>query len=124
MPDLSYQYVKFSTEQGVAVLTPTEPLLRAEAMREALAAVADHDCDRIVLDAGCVRQALGTDRCPTEEPFKPLLDLRRAVRQKGGRLVLCNLSPELCELLRVTWLLRLFELQPDRAAAVAALGPG
>jgi hypothetical protein len=123
MLEQSYQYLRCHTEQGVAVLTPTEPLLRPEAMREALAAVADSGCDRVVLDAGCVQGPVRVSKCPAEEPFKPLLDLRRLVRRQGGRLVLCNLSPEFQEVLRVTWLLRLFELQPDLAAAVAALSP-
>jgi anti-anti-sigma regulatory factor len=56
-----------------------------------------------------------------EDPLRPLLELRRRLRQARVRLVLCGLPPALAELFRATWLLGLFEVQPDVAAALASL---
>jgi anti-anti-sigma factor len=60
--------------------------------------------------------------------FRPLLRLNRTVREKGGRLVLCNLSPEVNEVFAVTRLISndkalpaAFEVQHNVPAAVASL---
>jgi anti-anti-sigma factor len=60
--------------------------------------------------------------------FRPLLSLLKEVRAKGGRMVLCGLSPEIEEIFRHTRLISTsgatpapFEVQPDVAAAVAEL---
>jgi anti-anti-sigma factor len=60
--------------------------------------------------------------------FRPLLSLNRQVRERGGRLVLCNLSKEVEEIFAVTRLISsskslpaTFEVQKDVPAAVAAL---
>jgi anti-sigma B factor antagonist len=60
--------------------------------------------------------------------FRPLLSLLRAVRAQGGRLVLCNLRPEVHEVFSVTRLISTngstpaaFEWKQDVAAAVASL---
>ncbi len=57
--------------------------------------------------------------------FRPLLSLNRQVRERGGRLVLCNLRPEVEEIFTVTRLAdptgkerAAFLLQPTLAAAV------
>src|SRR5262245_48879292 len=60
--------------------------------------------------------------------FRPLLSLQRAVREGGGRLVLCNLDPKVAEVFGVMRLIggggvsrATFEVQPDVPAAVASL---
>jgi anti-anti-sigma factor len=60
--------------------------------------------------------------------FRPLLTLLRQVRERGGRLVFCNLAPEVEETFAVTRLISTsgsapasFEVQPDVPAAVASL---
>jgi anti-sigma B factor antagonist len=60
--------------------------------------------------------------------FRPLLSLLREVRAQGGRLVVCNLRPEVHEVFSVTRLISThgsvpaaFEVQPDVPAAVASL---
>jgi anti-anti-sigma factor len=60
--------------------------------------------------------------------FRPLLSLLREVRAHGGRLVLCNLNPDVHEVFSVTRLISshgstpaAFEVQPDVAAAIASL---
>jgi anti-sigma B factor antagonist len=57
--------------------------------------------------------------------FRPLLSLNRQVRERGGRLVLCNLRPDVEEIFTVTRLIdptgkerTAFLMQPDLAAAV------
>jgi anti-anti-sigma factor len=63
--------------------------------------------------------------------FRPLLSLNRQVRERGGRLVLCNLSKEVEEIFAVTRLISssrshpaTFEVQKDVPAAVASLCSG
>lgn len=60
--------------------------------------------------------------------FRPLLSLNRHVRERGGRLVLCNLRPEVEEVFTVTHLIAsssagpaAFLAQPTVSAAVAHL---
>ncbi len=60
--------------------------------------------------------------------FRPLLRLNRTVRERGGRLLLCNLSPEVHEVFAVTRLISddraipaAFEVQRDVPAAVGCL---
>ncbi len=60
--------------------------------------------------------------------FRPLLSLLKDVRARGGRLILCGLSHDVEETLKVTRLITTsgsspaaFEAQPDIAAALAAL---
>jgi hypothetical protein len=117
----SYRHLRCRAERGVFVLTFLDPLLRVEAMCEASAALSQCGCSFAVLDLGSVRRAVPDRTPPDQEPLLRLLDLRRQLRRQGGRLVLCNLAPEVRELFRVTWLLGLFEVQPDLRDAVAAL---
>jgi anti-anti-sigma factor len=60
--------------------------------------------------------------------FRPLLSLLREVRARKGRLVLCNLHPDVHEVFSVTRLISshgsspaAFEVQADVPAAVASL---
>jgi anti-anti-sigma regulatory factor len=53
------------------------------------------------------------------------LALRKKLKEVGGRLVLCNLSPVVVEMFQTTRLIgsagAFFEVQPDVDAAVASL---
>jgi anti-sigma B factor antagonist len=60
--------------------------------------------------------------------FRPLLSLLREVRTRGGRLILCGLTPDVQETFAVTRLISTsgsapaaFEVQPDIRSAVATL---
>ena len=60
--------------------------------------------------------------------FRPLLSLHRILRQQGGRLMLCGLSPEVYEIFEVTRLISTkgttrapFEVYPDVPSAIAGL---
>jgi anti-anti-sigma factor len=63
--------------------------------------------------------------------FRPLLSLQRKVRERGGRLVLCNLDPKVEDIFSVTRLISTgepsratFEVQPDVTTALASLYRG
>ena len=60
--------------------------------------------------------------------FRPLLSLHRILRQQGGKLLLCGLSPDVHEIFEVTRLIDVkgtgrapFEVHADVPAAVASL---
>lgn len=60
--------------------------------------------------------------------FRPLLSLHRVLRQQGGKLLLCGLSPAVHEIFEVTRLISVkgnirapFEVHPDVPSAVASL---
>jgi anti-anti-sigma factor len=60
--------------------------------------------------------------------FRPLLSLNRQIRERGGRLVLCNLHPDVEEIFTVTRLVdptgtarAAFLMEPTLAAAVTHL---
>lgn len=50
-----------------------------------------------------------------------LVTLHKEAASNGGRLVICNLRPEILELLRLTHLERVLRIQPDREAALKAV---
>ena len=77
--------------------------------------------DKVVIDLEHVQYL-------TSANFRPFLALRKHFQEKGGEMVLCNLSPPVLEIFQVTRLLGasgsatvIFEAQPDVPAAVAFL---
>ncbi|MGO9922627.1 MAG: STAS domain-containing protein [Isosphaeraceae bacterium] len=50
--------------------------------------------------------------------------LHREARQNGGRLIFCNVEPTVSEVFRASKLAPLFELVPDRAAALDSVARG
>jgi anti-anti-sigma factor len=126
MSDLRYRYLKTGVEQGVLVLTPSPSRLEGDSMAQTLvddmqAAVALAGADKVVIDLEHVQYL-------TSANFRPFLALRKHLQEKGGRMMLCNLSPVVLELFEATKLIGskgsstvIFEAQPDVAAAVAFL---
>jgi anti-anti-sigma factor len=120
--------LKSRSEQGILVLTVTEPHLRGDALvnalrDELLAAVNGASAPRVILDFRPVAVLCS-------EGFRPLLSLRRRIQEQGGRLVLCNLAPLVAQVFQATRLVTtprssaaVFEVQPDLAAALASLSP-
>jgi anti-anti-sigma factor len=108
----------------VLAITETEIKgdLQAEQIRdEFLAAYGPSGAINVVLDFAKVTWL-------TSAGFRPLLSLHRRIRERGGRLVLCNLSPKVAEIFEVTRLVSSagssvapFEKQPDVPAAIASL---
>jgi stage II sporulation protein AA (anti-sigma F factor antagonist) len=122
-------YLESSTSADVLVLTVAAPELRDGAVldglrQELLAAVARTGRRKVVLDLGKVKYFFSPG-------LSPLLSLRRKLGEAGGRLVLCNLSPDVLGLFQVSRLIRTsgqfaapFTVAPDVPAAVALLNPG
>jgi hypothetical protein len=115
------QPLKWRIEQGIAIVTFTDPTLHADAVNEAHAIITAADTRKAVLDCQSVRSLLSGSLFPDAEPLTPLLRLRRYLTEKGGRLVLCNLDTEIAEVLRITRLNKLFEIQPDVTKAVTSM---
>lgn len=94
----------------------------SDALREdLLTAVTGSDAAHVVLDFRSVNYL-------SSVAFRPLLSLRRKLKERGGRLVLCGMSQPVAEVFHVTRLVSTggssaapFELQPDVPAAVASL---
>ncbi len=122
-----FRHLRWRTEEGILVVTVTEPQLQGYTMarslwQELLALVIQHEpVLRMILDLQAVQSL-------TSEALRPLLLLRRTLFEWGGRLVLCNLNPVVAAVFRVTWLVSTdrvsastFEVQPSVEAAMAWL---
>ena|SRR5207302_1411815 len=126
MSEPQYRHLKGRTEQGVLVLSITEPQLQGDTLVESLrrelrAAVTEPGVHKVVLDFRLVKSV-------ASEAFRPLLSLRRKLEESGGRMALCNLSPVVAKTFQVTRLVSTsrastppFEMEQDVAAAVALL---
>jgi anti-anti-sigma factor len=120
----THRPLRSRTERGVLVLTVTVPnVLKdevADALRgEFLAAAAG--ADRVVVDMQNVA-SFGS------QGLRALLQLQRAVKGRGGRVVLCHLADSVKQVLQVTGLVStshpsrgLLEEQPDVDAAIVSL---
>jgi anti-anti-sigma factor len=124
MSEPTYRHLTSHTEQGVLVLTLTVPQVRgddlAEQLRDELLAAAA-GADRVVLDMHHVTYL-------SSVAFRPLLQLQGALKERGGRVVLCHLAEPVQEVLHLTRLISTsrssqapFDERPDVAAAVASL---
>ncbi len=118
-----YRYLKTKSEQGVLVVTLTPSRLEGDTMAQSLvdetqAAVSHADAKKVVLDLEHVEYL-------TSANFRPLLALRKKLKEVGGRMVLCNLSPVVVEIFQTTRLIgsasAFFEVEPDVDAAIASL---
>lgn len=49
-----------------------------------------------------------------------LITLKKQVEDRGGRLMLCHISPQIFEVFRITQLYKLFEIHDTQAQALAA----
>ena len=129
MASSTHSHVTARTESGVLVLTIMEKQLTGEdlcdAIREELVDAVQQGTSKVIVDFAHVEYV-------SSVAFRALLSLRRRVQDIEGRLVLCNLSPLVAEVFKVTRLLinsksspSMFEEQPTVASAIAALnGPG
>ena len=50
-----------------------------------------------------------------------LITLHKRVREKGGRMVLCNIQPAIYEIFAITRLNEIFSIQANRQEAILAL---
>ena len=126
MPEPQYRLVKRRIEQGVLVMTISEPQLERDALvealrRELIAAVEPPGIQKVVLDFQRVRLF-------SSAAFRPLISLRRKLEECGSRLVLCNLSPVVAKTFQATRMISSsrsstasFTVEPDVASAIATL---
>jgi anti-anti-sigma factor len=129
MAEEQYHHLRTGIEQGVLVLTITEPRVQgdqiAEALRgEMLTALARSGLDRVVVD---FRHA----EYISSSAFRPLLAIRRKLQETAGQLVLCGLSGAVGDVFHTTRMIDdsgsaapMFELEPDLAAAITRLNSG
>ena len=87
----------------VVVLSIREPLLNDDAIAEDLR----DELLALYLKVGAVNAVLDFQAVThmSSAGFRPLLSLNRQVRERGGRLVLCNMRPEVEEIFTVTRLI-------------------
>lgn len=54
--------------------------------------------------------------------LRVVLMVAKRAKQNGGRLMLCSLPPQVREVFEISGFLKILDVAPDPAAAVAALG--
>lgn len=113
------RYVTPQKVNGILLLTFIEPTLCADAVNEAAAVIDSTENRLVVLDLQLVRSLVSGSLYPDQEPFKLLLSLRKRLSANGRRLLLSNIAPEIAEILRITRLDQIFEIQPNLEAAIA-----
>jgi anti-anti-sigma factor len=128
MPDVAFSHLTARTDRGVLVLTITLAELHGDLATEALLndlarAIGDTQSPRVVLDCGKV-QVL------TSMGITALLRFRRTLGERSGRMVLCNVTPHVADVLGVTKLASPgssgaipFPVVSDVEAGVRALAP-
>jgi len=119
-----FKHLKRRVEQGVFVLALTDVEIFSEGATEdlrleLLEAVGSQENPKVVVDFQAVKVISTT--C-----LRALLSFRRHLREKGGQPMLCNLGPQVADVLFTTRMvsptpsaLIPFALAPDVATAVA-----
>ena len=109
------------TEEGsvtlVALMLP--PSLDSEEFGQLndslLAVIADHPSGRYVLDLSNLSY-LGSSALGL------MVNVRQRIKDAGGRLILCGLSPRLLQIFQTCCMERLFTIKPTRLEALRAMG--
>jgi anti-anti-sigma factor len=126
MSEPSFQHIRCRPDETVLVITIAEKQMQGDELADALRqeffkAQEQFQLSRIVLDFQQVKY-LGS------AGFRPLLSLYRRLREQGGSMMLCNLSPEVEEVFRVTRLITTagsttapFEAAPNLDEAIKLL---
>jgi len=126
MSERQYAHLKYTTTDGVLVITITEKELSdyevCNTLREELGEAVDQsDNNKVVLDFSPVEFVASV-------VFLPLLSLSGKLNRMGGRIVLCNLSEFIADVFLATRLLinrhspdSPFQQEAKVAAAVANL---
>ena len=128
MSEPQFRHVRASTQQGVLVLTVTEPQVRSgdfelvdRLRQEMLDAVGQNRPRKVVVDLSAV-EYLGSGG------FRPLLSLRKRLQEGGGEMLLCGLGTDVREVLLTSRLINAagtsdapFGVSPDLPQAIARL---
>ena len=115
-PQPDYFLLQVKAVDGITVARVTAAELWTDQQIDSLTAEVTHLADdlgtaRLVLDLGGVN-GLGS------RMIGQLAMLHKQVRAAGGRLALCNVRPEVAEVIETCKLTGLFGLYPDEQAAV------
>jgi len=128
MAPTQYRLLQVRAEGDVLVLTLTEAQVEGDSIAqslqaELLAAASAAAARKVIVDFQNVKYI-------SSVAFSPLLALRRHLNGTGGRLVVCGLNEMVGDIFYTTKMVSPsgtfaapFEMQPDVAAAVAALSP-
>jgi anti-sigma B factor antagonist len=116
-----YPHLHVRTVDGVAVVRLADPEIVFG--HDAVRAVGD-DLDDLVKRGDNARVVLDLDgvRFVASELLAKVVMLDRKARQAGGRLRLCGLGPTVRDILTVSHLDRLLEIDEDEADALAWFG--
>ncbi|GIW80705.1 MAG: hypothetical protein KatS3mg105_2512 [Gemmatales bacterium] len=82
------------------------------------------ELDRLVAEEDCKKLILSLSETETllSVMIARLIHLRRRLLDRGGKLKLCDLSPEATQVLESCQLLNFFDIAPNVAAAKKAFG--
>ena len=115
-PDSDYLLLQVKTVDGVTVAKITTPDLWSEKLIGGLSAELMHLTDdlgspKLVLDFAGVT-GLGS------RMIGQLASLHKQIKAAGGRLALCNVCPDIAEVIETCKLTTLFGMYPDEQTAV------
>ena len=104
------------SQVGVIVIQPQGRLdaLGARELWQELEPLTDVSGARVLVDMGGAKYI-------SSEGLRVLMRASKAVKQNGGRFVLCNLNPRITEIVTMAGLDRVLEIHSSRNAAQRAL---
>jgi anti-anti-sigma factor len=129
MPSATAPLLQSSVDQGVLVLTITQPRIQGEETAQQLRdemqnAVTQAGAHRVIVDLQHVRYM-------SSVAFWPLLSLRKQLFQAGGRMIICGLNDDLEDVFTTTRMISTggavdapFEVAADVAAALDRIQAG
>jgi anti-anti-sigma factor len=126
MPEPHGPILESALDRGILVLTVTRRSIEGDEVAAALR----QELLEVVERAGAKQVVIDLSRAHyvSSIAFWPLLALRRRLQEKGGRLLVCCLSPTVADIFETTKMISTsgatdapFEFAPDRAAAVGRL---
>ncbi len=126
MTESQYRHLTARIEQDVLVVTITDTELQDEKLADALLqelldAVTQSAMRKVVIDMQQIKYV-------SSVAFRPLLRLRSKLKETGGRMILCGLTPLVGDIFYTTKMLSPsgsfeapFQMEPDVTAAVEQL---
>jgi anti-sigma B factor antagonist len=113
-----YRHIRVDPEKGVVVVRFLDREIRGEAaseelQRELAQVAASPKNDRVLLD-------LSNVHLMTSAALVQLIVFNKMLEATGGRLILCQVRPEVYDVFNVMKLESMFQIEDDRAAALAA----
>ncbi len=116
-----FRFLTQHIKNDITILTFTESLLNADAVHEAISVIKAGENRKVILDCRAIRSLVSGSLFPDQAPFTPLLKFTTQWTEEGGRMLLCNVAPDLGEVLRITRMDRIYGIRLDVENAVACL---